>query len=47
MEEKVLCGVGQKSTVLLLLIILCLFNTALLFRAAVNTLYFMEDPGKD
>ena len=47
MEENDLCGVGRKSTVLLLLIILCLFNTALLFRAAVNTLYFMEDPGKD
>jgi len=47
MSEQVLCGVGRKSTVLLLLIIFCLFNTALLFRAAVNTLYFLEDPGID
>ena len=47
MSEYVPCGIGRKSTVLLLLIIFCLFNTALLFRAAINTLYFMEDPGKD
>ncbi|NOQ46449.1 MAG: hypothetical protein GQ559_07230 [Desulfobulbaceae bacterium] len=47
MSEQVFCGIGRKSTVLLLLIIFCLLNTALFFRAAVNTLYFMEDPGKD
>lgn len=47
MNEQFSCGISRKSTILLLLIIFCLFNTALLFRAAVNTLYFMEDPGKD
>lgn len=47
MKEPVFCGVGQKSTILLLLVLFCLFNTAMLFRAAVNTLYFMEDAGKD
>jgi hypothetical protein len=47
MSEYIPCGIGRKSTVLLLVIIFCLFNAALLFRAGVNTLYFMEDAGKD
>ncbi len=46
-KEPVSCGVGQKSTILLLLVLFCLFNAAMLFRAAVNTLYFLEDAGKD
>ena len=47
MKKQVADGVGQKSTILLLLVLFCLFNAAMLFRAAVNTLYFLEDAGKD
>lgn len=47
MVEQRACGSGKKSTFLLLLVLFCLLNTILLFRAAVNTLYFMEDAGQD
>ncbi|MBU0947006.1 MAG: hypothetical protein KJ804_15860 [Proteobacteria bacterium] len=47
MSKQAVCESSQKSTFLLLLILFFLFNAAMLFRAAVNSLYFMEDPGKD
>lgn len=37
----------KKSTLLLILTIICLVNTALVFRAGVNTLYFLDDPSED
>lgn len=36
-----------KSTILMLLAIFFLFNAALMFRAGVNTIYFVEDTSVD
>jgi hypothetical protein len=47
MSTQGICESSQKSTILLVLMLFFLFNAAMLFRAAVNTLYFIEDPGKD
>ena len=47
MEHQNSAQRGQKSTFLLLVFIFFLFNTALMFRAGVNTLYFTEDTSAD
>lgn len=47
MSKQISSRPGRKSTVLFVLVLFFLLNGVLFFRAAVNTLFFMEDPDRD